>query len=383
VPRLKDIETMAHLLRVLGARVERNGGTLAIHTHQCNYAEAPYELVKTMRASVYVLGPLVARLGRARVSLPGGCALGPRPIDLHIKGMRALGAEITLEHGYVVARAGRLRGARINFDISSVGATANVLMAAVLAKGTSELTNAACEPEITALADLLNLMGAHIRGAGTTTITIEGVDSLSPVEASVIPDRIEAGTIAIAAAMTGGDVRLTGCVPGHLGALTEKLEEAGVSVDEGAGTLRVAARNTLRAIDITTLPYPGFPTDLQAQMMSLLVRAQGVSRLTDNIFPERFNHVPELRRMGADIVLERNTAVVRQVPRLMGAPIMASDLRGSAALVLAGLVAEGETEVNRVYHLDRGYERLVEKLASLGATIERVPEGAAAESVPD
>jgi UDP-N-acetylglucosamine 1-carboxyvinyltransferase len=381
VPRLKDVSTMAHLLRVLGARVERQGNELVLSARECDYDEAPYELVKTMRASVYVLGPLLARLGRARVSLPGGCALGPRPIDQHIKGMQMLGARVTLEHGYVVARADRLQGTRIEFDLTSVGATANVLMAAVLAHGTTELANAACEPEIVALADLLNAMGAHVSGAGTPTIYVEGVAGLRPVEAEVIPDRIEAGTLAIAAAITGGDVRLRGCRPSDLLALMEKLRQAGVGVEARGDVLHITS-DELSAIEVETSPHPGFPTDLQAQMLALLCVARGESRVTDTVFPERFNHVAELRRMGAEIDLEGNTARVR-TSRLSGAPVMASDLRGSAALVLAGLVAEGETIVNRVYHLDRGYERLESKIASLGAEIARVVEEGAPEPSPE
>ena len=371
-PRLKDVSTMAHLLRILGARVDEHDGEIHLHIRDCDYHEAPYELVKTMRASVYVLGPLLARLGRARVSLPGGCALGPRPIDQHIKGMIALGAEIDLEHGYVFARAERLKGGKIFFDISTVGATINCLMAATLARGTSVLANAACEPEVIAVADFLTLMGARIHGAGSSNITVEGVDSLRPAEVTVLPDRIEAGTLAIAGAMTGGEITVAACRPTDLEALTAKLIEAGVKVEEGEDELRIAAPEELQGLEIVTRPYPGFPTDLQAQMMSLLCRARGVSRITETIFPERFHHVAELRRLGADIALEDNVSSVKCVSQLSGAPVMAGDLRGSAALVLAGLVAKGETTVSRVYHLDRGYERMVEKLASLGADIERV-----------
>lgn len=378
VPRLKDISTMGHLLRVLGARVEQENGDLVITTHECDYDEASYELVKTMRASVYVLGPLLARLGRARVSLPGGCALGPRPIDQHIMGMERLGATITLEHGFVVARCpgGRLRGGRIQFDVSSVGATANCLMAAVLARGTTEMVNAACEPEIPALAEFLRLMGARIQGDGTTTIVVEGVEALRPVTAEVPPDRIEAGTLAIAAAATGGEVTVRRGRPGELGALFEKLEEAGIEVRVEGDAFHVRAGGVLGAVDLVTMPYPGFPTDLQAQMTAMLCRARGESHLTDTIFPERFNHVAELRRMGANIVLEGAQAIVHHVDSLSGAPVMANDLRGSAALVIAGLMAEGETVVSRVYHLDRGYEGLERKLAALGADVRRVGDPA-------
>lgn len=376
VPRLKDIATMAHLLRVLGARVEHEDGTLAVTTQDCDYDEAPYELVKTMRASVYVLGPLLARLGRARVSLPGGCALGPRPIDQHIKGMERLGAVVTLEHGFVVARCpgGRLRGDRICFDVSSVGATANCLMAAVLARGTTELANAACEPEIPALAELLRLMGARIEGDGTKTIRVEGVDALKAAAVEVPPDRIEAGTLAIAVAATGGEATVRRGRPAELVALFAKLEEAGVQVRAEGDAFHVRAPERLKAVDIVTQPYPGFPTDLQAQMTAMLCRAGGVSCVTDTIFPERFNHVMELRRMGARIELEGARALVHPVERLSGAPVMANDLRGSAALVIAGLMAEGETVVGRVYHLDRGYEGLEKKLVALGAEVRRVDE---------
>jgi len=374
VPDLRDVATISKLLRLLGAKVTFDENVLTVDTTGVNTWEAPYELVKTMRASVYVLGPLLARFGRARVSLPGGCAWGPRPVDLHIKGMQELGAEITVEHGYIVAQAERLTGARIHFDVSSVGATGNVMMAAVLARGITLIENAAREPEIAALADFLKKMGAHIEGEGTDTIKIEGVDGLSPHEEGIIPDRIEAGTFMAAAAITEGDVTIEACVPEHVRAFTAKLVEAGVQIDEGEDHVYVDASKGLKPVDVTTAPYPGFPTDLQAQMMAVLSIARGTSVITETIFPDRFNHAPELRRLGADIRVDENVAIITGVKGLSGAQVMATDLRASAALVLAGLVAEGETRISRVYHIDRGYERIEEKLSGLGARIERIDE---------
>jgi len=374
VPSLVDVRTMGHVLRVLGCQVTHHDHSLTIDTSNCSYHEAPYELVKTMRASVCVLGPLLARHQSARVSLPGGCAWGPRPVDFHIRAMEALGATVDIEHGYIVAKADRLRGSVIHFDTSSVGATENAMMAAVLAEGTTVIENAAREPEITALADFLIAMGAKMEGAGTATITIEGVTDLRAVEHRVIPDRIEAGTFMVASAITGGDVLMKGVVREHCSAVVSKLEAAGTEIVDEPGGLRVRGPVWARAINVTTAPYPGFATDMQAQMMALMTVADGTSVITETIYVDRFSHVPELRRLGADISLDHNIAVVTGVKKLSGAKVMATDLRASAALILAGLVAEGETEVSRVYHIDRGYEKIEEKLAGLGASIQRVSE---------
>jgi UDP-N-acetylglucosamine 1-carboxyvinyltransferase len=374
VPSLVDVRTMGHVLRVLGCQVTHHDHSLTIDSSNCNYHEAPYELVKTMRASVCVLGPVLARHGKARVSLPGGCAWGPRPVDFHIKAMEALGADVEIEHGYIVATAEKLRGSVIHFDTSSVGATENAMMAATLAEGTTVIENAAREPEITALADFLNAMGASVSGAGSATITIEGVDELQAVEFGVVPDRIEAGTFMVAAAMTGGDVLMKGVVKEHCAALISKLAEAGAEIVDEPGGLRVRGPVWAKSVNVTTAPYPGFPTDMQAQMMALMSVADGTSVITETIYVDRFSHVPELRRLGADISVDQNVAVVTGVKKLSGAKVMATDLRASAALILAGLVAEGETEVSRVYHIDRGYEKIEEKLAGLGAVVERVRE---------
>jgi UDP-N-acetylglucosamine 1-carboxyvinyltransferase len=373
VPDLMDVRTIKRLLVGLGAKIEE-GKTLRINAGTVSNCEASYDLVKTMRASILVLGPLVARMGRARVSLPGGCAIGARPVNLHLKALQALGAEIELRDGYVEAKASRLKGAKIYFDISTVTGTENIMMAATLAKGTTVLGNAAREPEIINLTSVLNDMGAKITGAGTDVITIEGVESLSPVEARVIPDRVEAGTYMIAAGITGGDVTIRGCDPRHLDVPIEKLKEAGVKITPLEGGLRVRGSKGIRSVDIKTLPYPGFPTDLQAQMMVLMSAAEGISVITESVFENRFMHVNELIRMGADIVIEGNSAIVKGVKKLRGAPVMATDLRASASLVLAGLAGEGKTELSRVYHIDRGYERIEEKLSSLGADIRRVRE---------
>ena len=372
IPDLADIRTIKRLLANHGAQMESEGETLRIHGGNISNCEAPYDLVRTMRASVLVLGPLVARMGQARVSLPGGCAIGARPINLHLKALEAMGAEIDLKEGYVEAKARRLRGARIYFDISTVGGTENILMAAALAKGTTRLENAAKEPEVVNLADTLTAMGARIRGAGTDVITVEGVDSLRPCDVDVIPDRIEAGTFMIAAAITGGDVVLENCNADHLDALILKLDEAGVSVETIEGGLRVRGAPEIRSVDIKTLPYPGFPTDLQAQMMALMAVAKGSSVITETIFENRFMHVAELRRLGADIAVDGHNAVIKGVKRLKGAPVMATDLRASASLVVAGLVAEGKTTLSRVYHIDRGYQAIEKKLTALGASIKRV-----------
>jgi len=373
VPDLKDISTMLQMLARFGVKSRRTAPhSIEVDTRNQENAEAPYELVKTMRASIYVLGPLLARYGEARVSLPGGCAWGPRPVDLHIKGMEALGATVDIDHGYIVARADALRGSTASFDISSVGATGNVLMAAVTAAGETVIENAASEPEISALAEFLVAMGARIEGLGSPRLVIKGVPELHPADAAMIPDRIEAGTLLAAAAITGGDVEVTNVAPSHLGAVLTKFEAAGSSVERSEHSVRVRAPGRPKAIAVTTQPYPGFPTDMQAQFMALLSVAEGASSIVDTIYHDRFTHVAELQRLGADIRVEGNTAFVQGVESLSGAPVMATDLRASAALILAGLVAGGETRVSRVYHLDRGYERLEEKLLALGASIRRV-----------
>lgn len=376
VPALADIATMASLLRTLGVAVEpvgNDGRTLSIGG-RITSSEAPYDIVRKMRASVLVLGPLLARTGLARVSLPGGCAIGTRPIDLHLKGLEQLGAEINLEGGYVTATAPRgLKGATIIFPFVSVGATENLLMAATLAEGTTVLVNAAREPEIGDLAACLTAMGARIEGVGTDRLTIHGVARLGGATHRIIPDRIETGTYACAAAITGGSVLLEDARLEHLGAVVRTLREAGVEVTEVEGGLAVRRLNGLHGADAMTEPYPGFPTDMQAQFMALMSVAEGASMVTETIFENRFMHVPELARMGARIVVHGASAIVRGVPALSGAPVMATDLRASVSLVIAGLAARGETVVHRVYHLDRGYERIEEKLAACGAVIERIP----------
>jgi UDP-N-acetylglucosamine 1-carboxyvinyltransferase len=375
-PDLADIATMRTLLEGHGLSVEhdRAARTLAISGTASNL-EAPYDVVRKMRASVLVLGPLVARFGRARVSLPGGCAIGTRPVDLHLKGLEAMGAEITLDAGYIEARTprgGRLKGARVLFPQVSVGATENILMAAALAEGRTEIVNAAREPEIEDLARCLTAMGARITGIGTERLTVEGVDALGAATHDILPDRIEAGTYACAAAITGGAVLLRGARAEHLGAVVKTLVEAGVIVEETPDGLHVARRNGLSGVDVMTEPFPGFATDMQAQFMALMAVAEGAAMVTETIFENRFMHVPELNRMGARINVHGSSAIVRGVPRLSGAPVMATDLRASVSLVLAGLAAQGETVVNRVYHLDRGYERVEAKLAAVGADIARL-----------
>jgi UDP-N-acetylglucosamine 1-carboxyvinyltransferase len=377
VPDLADIRTLGRLLSHMGARVERDGGTLHVDAERVQTPEAPYELVKTMRASVLVLGPLLARFGRARVSLPGGCAIGARPIDQHLKALQLLGAKIELAHGYVEATASRLRGAKILFDLPTVTGTENLMMAAVLADGQTALENCAREPEVVALAEALNGMGARIRGAGTSVLTIDGVPSLRPMDLRAIPDRIEAGTLLAAGLITGGDVLVRGARADDLDAALAKMREAGAQVSATADGVRLVAPERMGAVDFITAPFPGFPTDLQAQLMACLTMAKGASRVVETVFENRFMHVQELVRMGADVSIDGHTAVVRGVSRLSGAPVMATDLRASASLVLAGLRAEGKTTVHRVYHLDRGYEALEAKLASLGAVIRRV-KGASA-----
>jgi len=373
VPALNDIESIKRLLEHLGARIEVHEHTVSIDAGGLCEAEAPYDLVRKMRASVLVLGPLVARLGKARVSLPGGCAIGARPINLHLKGLALMGAQIEIKHGYVQASAERLKGADIYLDVASVTGTENLMMAAVLADGVTVLRNAAREPEVTELADTLNAMGARITGAGTSVITITGVSQLSPVDTTIIPDRIEAGTFLVAAALTGGEVTVCHCEPEHLGAVIHKLKLTGADVTVRGKDIRVRRSGDIQSVDIKTLPYPGFPTDMQAQFMVLMSVAGGLSIISETIFENRFIHVSELRRMGADITVSGNAAMVKGAESLSGAPVMASDLRASACLVLAGLVARGVTEVNRVYHLDRGYEAMEEKFARLGAVIQRVP----------
>ncbi|MDE2406962.1 MAG: UDP-N-acetylglucosamine 1-carboxyvinyltransferase [Xanthomonadaceae bacterium] len=374
VPRLHDVLTTARLLAGLGAGVVHEGDALTVDPRSVNSHVAPYELVKTMRASVLVLGPLLAKFGDAEVSLPGGCAIGSRPVDLHIKGLQALGAEIVVDHGFIKARCnGRLQGARHVFGMVSVGATENVLMAAALAEGTTVLENAAMEPEIVDLADCLNAMGANISGAGTPRIVIEGVEHLHGCEHAVVADRIEAGTFLVAAAMTGGCVTATHARPDSMDAVLDKLREAGavIGIDGHRITLDMQGKRP-QAVNFTTAPHPAFPTDMQAQFMALDCVADGVGVINETIFENRFMHVNELLRLGADIRVDGHTAVVRGVDKLSGAPVMATDLRASASLILAGLVAEGETAIDRIYHLDRGYENIEAKLSALGANIRRV-----------
>ncbi len=371
VPNLKDIQSALHLLSNLGARIETEKDTVRIDAGGLCKHEAPYDLVRKMRASVLVLGPLVARLKKARVSLPGGCAIGARPINLHLRGLARLGASIELKHGYVEASAERLKGNEIYFDIATVTGTENLMMAAVLAEGTTVLRNAACEPEVVAFADVLNQMGAKIEGAGTSIITVQGVSELKPVSVKIIPDRIEAGTFMVAAALTKGDVTLTDCEPGDLEAVMHKLKLTGTAIHVEDKCIRVVGADQIASVDVKTLPYPGFPTDMQAQFMVLMSVAGGLSIISETIFENRFIHVSELKRMGADITVSGNTALVKGMPHLSGAPVMATDLRASASLILAGLIASNSTEVHRVYHLDRGYEALEEKFARLGAAIRR------------
>lgn len=374
VPRLRDIRTMERLLQHMGARTEHDD-TLTVDTSRITQPEAPYELVKTMRASVLVLGPLAARYGRARVSLPGGCAIGARPIDLHLRGLEAMGARIELQGGYVLVRCDKLRGTAFTFDQVTVTGTENLMMAACLADGETVLENAAREPEVVDLADYLTAMGARITGVGTAVVRIQGVPSLQPGVHRVIPDRIETGTYLVAAGITGGRLRLTHCRPDHVDAVLRKLRDAGMRISsEGESLTAEAPDGPIRSVNATTWPYPGFPTDMQAQFMALMTRGHGVSVIKEQIFENRFMHVSELRRLGADIVLDGRSAVVRGVPFLSGAPVMATDLRASASLVLAGLAARGRTDVSRVYHLERGYENLDEKLRAVGARIRREKE---------
>lgn len=371
-PDLRDVWTMSRLLGQMGVFCELNDNDLFLDSSNITSLEAPYEHVKKMRASFYVLGPLTARYGEAKVSLPGGCAWGPRPVDLHLKVLEALGAEIILDGGYVIARSKKLNGAKFHFDISSVGATGNAIMAASLAAGTSLFTNCAAEPEITALARMLVKMGAKIDGIGTTTLEIEGVDELHPVDEDTIPDRIEAATFLIAAAMTKGNVEITNTNPYHMTAVLAKLEEAGCTIDVNSDKIHLEMENDPLPVNITTSVYPGMPTDVQAQWLSFMMKATGTSKITENIYKDRFKHVPELLRLGASVELADNVAIVKGGSPIKGATVMSSDLRASASLILAGLVAEGKTEVLRIYHIDRGYEEIEKKLISLGANIKRV-----------
>ncbi|HEY4636870.1 MAG TPA: UDP-N-acetylglucosamine 1-carboxyvinyltransferase [Burkholderiales bacterium] len=373
VPRLMDVRTMAKLLAQMGVDVgSQDDGRIELRAREVKDPTAGYEMVKTMRASVLVLGPLLARCGRARVSLPGGCAIGARPVDQHVKGLQAMGADITVEHGTMNASAKRLRGARIVMDMVTVTGTENLMMAATLAEGTTLLENAAREPEVVDLANCLRAMGARIEGAGTDTIRIEGVSSLSGAKHRVMPDRIETGTYLAAVAAAGGKIRLTGAAPDTLGATVEKLVEAGARIGLDADSIEIEMDARPTAVSLATAPYPGFATDMQAQFMALDCVAAGTGRITETIFENRFMHAQELQRMGADISIQGNTAVVRGVARLQGAKVMATDLRASASLVVAGLVAQGETLIDRIYHLDRGYEGLEKKLSALGARISRV-----------
>ena len=374
VPQVRDVVTMCKLLELLGVEVQADEGRVVLEASNVQSIEAPYDLVKTMRASILALGPLLTRLGEAKVSLPGGCAIGTRPVNLHLKALTAMGAEIHVEHGYIHAKASRLKGARIDLDFPTVTGTENLIMAACLADGTTSLHNVAREPEIADLCAYLTKRGAKILGVGTDTITIEGVSELHGASYRVMPDRVEAGTFVMAGAITGGDVTIRGCVTDHLGNVLTKMQEMGVELTESAEGLRVRRPLPLKALEIKTLPYPGFPTDLQAQMMALMTVSEGTSVLTETIFEGRFLHVPELYRMGASIEVDGPHAVVKGIPALAGAPVMASDLRASAGLVLAGLAAEGETIISRVYHLDRGYERLEEKIGLLGGQVRRVRE---------
>jgi UDP-N-acetylglucosamine 1-carboxyvinyltransferase len=372
VPNLKDVQTIVKVLKNLGVKVWEEGEICRIDASEVSNHEAPYDLVKTMRASILVLGPLVARMRRATVSLPGGCAIGARPINLHLMGLEAMGAKIELRRGYIEAKADRLKGAEISFDIPTVTGTENLMMAATLAKGKTTLQNAAMEPEVVDLANVLTKMGAKINGAGTPLIEIEGVESLQAAEHSIIPDRIEAGTLMVAAGLTRGNIKIFRCPLQQMETIVSKLRESGMEIDSDGEGARVVGNRRIRSVDVKTQPYPGFPTDMQAQFMVLMSLARGLSVISETIFENRFIHVSELRRMGANIQIQGNTAIVHGVGSLNGTQVMATDLRASASLVLAGLAAEGVTEVSRVYHLDRGYEGLDEKLANLGADIKRV-----------
>ncbi len=375
VPKLKDVQTIVKVLRNLGVKVGEENESYRVDATEASNHEAPYDLVKTMRSSILVLGPLVARMRRANVSLPGGCAIGARPINLHLMGLEAMGAKIDLRHGYIVAKADGLKGANISFDTPTVTGTENLMMAAALAKGKTTLQNAAMEPEVVDLANVLRKMGAKIQGAGTPLIEIEGVKSLQAVEHSIIPDRIEAGTLMVAAGLTRGNIKILHCPIHHMETVVNKLRESGMEIDLEAEGVRVVGNRRARSVDVKTQPYPGFPTDMQAQFMVLMSLAKGLSVISETIFENRFIHVSEVQRMGADIRIQGNSAIIQGVQSLSGAQVMATDLRASASLILAGLAAEGVTEVSRVYHLDRGYEELDRKLSKLGADIRRVKEG--------
>jgi UDP-N-acetylglucosamine 1-carboxyvinyltransferase len=372
VPHLKDIQTIIEIMSKMGVILQEEGGMLSVNSDNVKEYEASYDLVKTMRASILLLGPLLARLGKARISMPGGCAIGARPINLHLKALAAMGVDMHLEHGYINAQVDRLKGASIFFDIPTVTGTENIMMAAARAEGQTILKNAAKEPEVRDLAEMLRGMGADIKGDGTDTIVINGVDHLRPTEHRVIPDRIEAGTFMIASAMTKGKIRIDGCRPDHLFAVIEKLQSVGTDIEMTDAGILVKGPDTIHSADIKTMPFPGFPTDLQAQFMALMCIARGSSNIKETVFENRFIHVDELKRMGADIKIDGNQALVRGKERLLAAPVMATDLRASASLILAGLVAEGgKTEVHRIYHLDRGYEDLEKKFQNLGARIWR------------
>jgi len=372
IPHLKDIQTIRSIMSKLGVVFHHDKGAIEVNSDNLNAHEAPYDLVKTMRASILLLGPLLARCGRAKISLPGGCAIGARPVNLHLKALVSMGVDIRLDRGYIIARVNRLKGANIFFDIPTVTGTENIMIAAVKAKGQTVLNNAAREPEVQDLANMLKNMGASIEGEGTDTIVIHGVDDLRPIRHTVIPDRIEAGTFMIAAAMTKGEIKIQGCCPEHLGAFTEKLESSGAEIRVSGDAVFIKGPDIIKSVDIKTTPFPGFPTDLQAQFMALMCIAKGRSIIRETVFENRFIHVSELKRMGADIEISGNQAIVRGKDHLLSAPVMATDLRASASLILAGLVAKnGRTEVNRIYHLDRGYEALEKKFINLGATIWR------------
>jgi UDP-N-acetylglucosamine 1-carboxyvinyltransferase len=374
VPRLNDVRTMQALLGQMGVAAERDDGTLTLSAATIEWPLAPYELVKTMRASILALGPLLARCGEARVSLPGGCAIGLRPVDQHVKGLLAMGAEIDLDHGYIDAKAKRLTGTKYVFDVVTVTGTENLMMAATLADGLTTLENAAREPEVVDLAECLNAMGARVTGAGSDRVVIEGVERLAGASHAIMPDRIETGTFLVAAAAAGGEVNLKGARAATLQAVLDKLAEAGAEITGDGDSIRVSRRRPLKSVNLRTAPYPAFPTDMQAQLMALMTIADDTAVITETIFENRMMHVQELKRLGADIEVEASTAIVKGVPGLTGANVMATDLRASACLVIAGLVAEGHTTIDRIYHLDRGYERIEEKLSALGAKIRRVRE---------
>ena len=373
VPKLRDIDTFCRLLTSLGTKIKKETNKrLSADCSNISNLEAPYDLVKTMRASFLVMGPLLARFGEAKVSLPGGCAIGARPINLHLKGFQSMGAKIKIKDGYVLAKAKRLKGAKIYFDQPTVTGTENLMLAAVLAKGTSLIENAAREPEVVDLAKVLIKMGANIKGAGTDTIKIVGVAHLKGFDHNIIPDRIETGTFMIAAALTNGEIKILNCIPGNVKALIVKLQSAGVEITTKDNSLFVKGKHSIKPVNLVTSPYPGFPTDMQAQFMVLMTMAKGTSTISETIFENRFMHIAELKRMGADISIEGHTAMVKGVKKLSGAPVMATDLRASACLILAGLAAKGKTTVSRVYHLDRGYEKIEEKFSALGASIKRI-----------